>query len=89
MHLNAVTRMHAVCFALIYHFIDLLFACVGKTEAKMEVATHLIQYVFISDCGFRFPVAHFPTTTCPPTILYIQFLEGVLQMKKAGFRYYT
>ncbi|CAB4015801.1 Hypothetical predicted protein, partial [Paramuricea clavata] len=56
----------------------------GKMETKSQIATHLLQYVFLSDCGFRFPLAHFPTTTCPP--LYLQFWEGVLQMKKAGFR---
>ena len=48
----------------------------------MQVATHLLQYVLISDNGFRFPLAHFPTSTCPPTILYIQFWEGVYRWKK-------
>lgn len=60
---------------------------VGKKEAKTQVATHLLQFVFLSDSGFRFPLAHFPTNTCPASLLYMQFWEGVLQMRKAGFRY--
>ena len=50
-----------------------------------EIASHLLQFVFISDCGFRFPVANFATPQCPPSVLYFHFWEGVLAMKRAGF----
>ena len=55
--------------------------------SDIQVASHLLQFIFLSDSGFRFPLAHFPTTQCPPSSLYFQFWEGVLRMKQAGFRY--
>ncbi len=51
------------------------------------MATHLLQFIFLSDGGFRFPVADFPTAQCPTSVLYMKFWEGVLQMRKAGFMY--
>ena len=59
--------------------------CIG--ESSIEVATHLLQFIFVSDSGFRFLLAHFPTTQCPASVLYLQFWEGVMRMKRAGFTY--
>ena len=56
-------------------------------RSPVDLATHLLQFIFLSDCGFRFPLAHFPTKQCPPSTLYLQFWEGVMQMKRAGFTY--
>ncbi|XP_028392672.1 uncharacterized protein LOC114517214 [Dendronephthya gigantea] len=53
-----------------------------------QIATHILQFIFLSDGGFRFPVAHFPTAQCPPSTLYFKFWEGVLLMKQAGFTIY-
>lgn len=55
-------------------------------NSKITQATHILQFVFLSDGGFCFPVAHFPTEQCPPSVLYMIFWEGVLQMRKAGFK---
>ncbi|CAB3995373.1 Hypothetical predicted protein [Paramuricea clavata] len=57
----------------------------GTDSADIQLASHLLQFEFLSGGGFRFPLAHFPTAECPPSVLYLQFWEGVLQMKKAGF----
>ena len=57
-----------------------------ERESGVQIASHLLQFQFLSDGGFRFPLAHFPTLECPPSVLYIQFWEGVLQLRRAGFR---
>ena len=43
----------------------------GKTEP--ELATQVLQIVFLSDCGFRFPIAQFPSGSCTPSDLYFLF----------------
>ena len=55
----------------------------AKTEP--ELATQVVQIVFLSDCGFRFPVAQFPSGSCTPSDLYFLFLDGVLKMLEQGF----
>ncbi len=35
-------------------------------------STHLLQFIFLSDCGFRFPLAHFPTKQWPPSTFHLQ-----------------
>ena len=55
----------------------------------MQVATHLLQYVLSAtvDSGFSWHTSQ-PQHVRLLSYMYIQFWEGVLQMKKAGFRYY-
>ncbi|KAK3719592.1 hypothetical protein QZH41_015729 [Actinostola sp. cb2023] len=48
----------------------------------------LLQFIFLSDCGFRFPVAQFPSGHCTPTDLYMLFWKGVLKMRETGFSIY-
>ena len=55
----------------------------GKLEP--ELATPVLQFVFLSDCGFRFPGAQFPSGSCSPSDLYFLFWEGVLKMMEEGF----
>lgn len=55
----------------------------GKLEPGL--ATQVLQFVFLSDCGFRFPVAQFPSGSCSPSDLYFLFWEGVLKMMEEGF----
>ena len=57
----------------------------GNTEPSL--ATHVLQFIFISDCGFRFPIAQFPSGQCSPSDLYLQFWKGVEKMGETGFRY--
>lgn len=56
----------------------------GHTEPSL--ATHVLQFIFISDCGFRFPIAQFPSGQCSPSDLYLQFWKGVERMEETGFR---
>ena len=54
-------------------------------QSSIEVAMHLLQFIFVSDSGFRIPLAHFPTAQCPASVLYLQFWEGVMRVKRACF----
>ena len=56
-----------------YHYI-------GKKE--FTLASHVLQFLFVSDCGFRFPVAQFPSHDCTPSDLFFQFWKGVRMMKE-------
>lgn len=69
----------------IFLILTSVFNDLGSKET--QIATHILQFIFLSDSGFRFPVAHFPTAQCPPSALYFKFWEGVLMMKQAGFTY--
>ena len=51
----------------------------------LELATHVLQFVFLSDGGFRFPIAQWPSANCTPSDLYHLFWEGVLKMSEIGF----
>ncbi|XP_070556443.1 uncharacterized protein [Ptychodera flava] len=57
-----------------------------KGNLEVVTATHVLQFVFVGDGGFRYPVAHFPTRECPPTTLYRLFWEGVQILLKGGFQ---
>lgn len=55
----------------------------GKGD-EPELATHLLQIIFVSDNGFRFLVAQFPSKDCMPSSLYFCFWDGVLAMLEIG-----
>ena len=59
-----------------------LFAGQGN---DLELATHVLQFVFLSDGGFRFPIAQWPSANCTPSDLYHLFWEGVLKISEIGF----
>ena len=65
-------------------FLFVISVILGHTEASL--ATHVPQFIFISDCGFRFPIAQFPSGQCSPD-LYLQFWKGVEKMEEIGFKY--
>ena len=57
---------------------------VGKGD-EPELATHVLQFIYVSDNGFRFPVVQFPSKDCTPSSLYFCFWDGVLAMLEIGF----
>lgn len=63
------------------HFLDCSFT--GKTEPQL--ATHVLQFIFLSDGSFRFPIAQFPSRECSPSDLYLNFWEGVRKMLQFRF----
>ena len=66
-----------------YVYVLWLSVFTGKTEPQL--ATHVLQFIFISDSGFRFPVAQFPSGECSPSDLYFNFWKGVRKMLEFGF----
>lgn len=60
---------------------SLLFS--GKET--IEVATHVLQFVFLGNNGFRFPFAHFPTTEADPATIYTNFWKAVGWLRRFGF----
>ncbi|XP_078364270.1 uncharacterized protein LOC144648637 [Oculina patagonica] len=52
------------------------------------LASHVLQFVFLSDNGFRFPVAQFASNNCTPSSLFFCFWEGVKKMLQTGFTIY-
>ncbi|CAH3040132.1 unnamed protein product [Pocillopora meandrina] len=42
-------------------------------NAKPSLATRVLQFIFPSDCGFRFPIAQFPSGHFSPTDIYLSF----------------
>jgi len=72
-------------------FVDLgknhdLMRDLSGQDSNPELATHVLQFIFISDSGFRFPVAQWPSGNCTPSDLYHLFWEGVLRMLEIGFQ---
>ncbi|KAL9977722.1 hypothetical protein ACROYT_G015160 [Oculina patagonica] len=53
-----------------------------------HLATNMLQFVFLSDSGFRFPIDQFPSGACIPTDLFFIFWDGVLKMRETGFKMY-
>ncbi|KAK2555828.1 hypothetical protein P5673_022469, partial [Acropora cervicornis] len=54
----------------------------------LQTATHVLQFIFISDSGFRFAVAQFPSGECSPSDLCFNFWKGVRKMLEFGFVIY-
>ena len=45
----------------------------------------MLQFVYLGNTGFRFPVVHYPTREVDPSTLYIKFWEIVGWLEMAGF----
>ena len=77
--------------AMVYHTnimsanssFDYLFSLGEPREP--ELATHVLQFIFLGDSGFRFPLAQYPSAHCTPSDLYFVFWKGVLKMLQFGF----
>lgn len=53
--------------------------------SKSQIATHILQLVFLGDYGFRFPIAYFATTEAVAAELHIIVWEAIHQLKRRGF----
>ena len=49
----------------------LFFRLLGKEETQL--ASHVLQFIFLSDCGFRFPIVQFPSHDCTPMVFSLSF----------------
>lgn len=63
-----------------------LFHFVLSGKETIDVASHVLQFVFLGNNGFRFPFAHFPTKEADPASLYTNFWKAVGWLRGLGFR---
>ena len=56
----------------------------NKNNQK-QLATHVLQFIFLGFNGFRFPFAHFPTTQTTASELHFMFWEAVKMLNMYGF----
>ncbi|KAK3753776.1 hypothetical protein QZH41_014238 [Actinostola sp. cb2023] len=59
-----------------------------NSKSEPELATQVLQFIYLSDCGFRCPIAQFPSGSCTPSDLYFIFWEGVRKMFEFNFVIY-
>lgn len=81
--------MNILCVNKDLKFTDKLHLCNGNVlfsgKTELQLATHVLQFVFLSDSGFRFPIAQFPSAECTPSDLYFNFWRGVRKMLEFRF----
>jgi len=68
-----------------YSVISFLFFFLLLGKEETQLASHVLQFIFLSDCGFRFPIAQFPSHDCTPSDLFALFWQGVRMMQEFGF----
>ncbi|XP_068759562.1 uncharacterized protein [Montipora capricornis] len=75
------------------------FVDLGKIHDNMEIlsgtetngpvlASNVLQFIFLGDNGFRFPIVQFPSSGCTASSLFFIFWEGVRKMLETGFKVY-
>lgn len=81
--------MNILCVNKDLKFTDKLHLCNGNVlfsgKTELQLATHVLQFVFLSDSGFRFPIAQFPSAECTPSDHYFNFWRGVRKMLEFRF----
>ena len=65
------------------YWLQSLCCPIGTRKPKM--ATHVLQFMFLGDTGFRWPCGHFPTMEATAAELYTMFWDGVQALKLWGF----
>ena len=64
----------------------LLLIFLGAQTNGPVLASHVLQFIFLGDNGFRFPIAQFPSSGCIASSLFFIFWEGVRKMLETGFK---
>jgi len=57
--------------------------CTKSTVKQM--ASHVLQFLYSGFNGFRFPIAHFPTTQVKANELHFLFWESIKMLNMYGF----
>lgn len=52
---------------------------------ETEVATHVIQFIFLGNTGFRFPFCYYATKEVSVSNLFVKFWEAVDVLEEYGF----
>ena len=56
-----------------------------KDTPQRELATNVLQYIFLGSTGFRFPIAHYPTSTAKASELYVYTHSIIRKLDLYGF----
>jgi len=59
---------------------------IKSNKRERVLATHVLQFVFLGFTGFRFPFAHFPSTTASATDMYLLMWKSVSMLSMFGFK---
>jgi len=54
-------------------------------QEKVQLASHVLQFVFLGRTGFRFPFVHWPTREVDLATLHIHFWKSVYWLLQGGF----
>ncbi|XP_071174117.1 uncharacterized protein [Mytilus edulis] len=65
---------------------SLVFNQMAANKKQQTLATHALQLMFLGFTGFRFPFAHFPSTTASGHELYLLLWESVNMLSNFGFK---
>ena len=65
---------------------SLVFDQISSGKKQRILATHALQFLFLGFTGFRFPCAHFPSTTASGYELYLLLWEAVNMLSSFGFK---
>ncbi|XP_063435277.1 uncharacterized protein LOC134716277 [Mytilus trossulus] len=84
------TQMEELLTFVFYKFYTLLdetnymkTLCSG--EESLQLASHVLQLLFLGHTGFRFPFAHYPTTQVTPSEMLLIFWQSVKMLGLFGF----
>ena len=77
--------MILIAHLIILSFI-LFFRLLGKEETQL--ASHVLQFIFLSDCGFRFPIVQFPSHDCTLMVFSLSFDTPCIWWKSLVFCVY-
>lgn len=69
---KSTCRLWTKHFAYNCQYFYSLTSFVGE-DSEPELAMHVLEFVFLSDSGFRFPIAQWPSANCTPSDLYHLF----------------
>lgn len=64
---------------------SLVFEKMKSQKNERILATHVLQFVFLGFTGFRFPFAHFPSSTASGHDLYLLLWKAVNMLLNFGF----
>jgi len=65
---------------------SLIIEQLSSNTKQRTLATHVLQFVFLGFTGFRFPFAHFASTTASATDMYILLWKAVNMLSMFGFK---
>jgi hypothetical protein len=64
---------------------SLFITCTFTVDEVPKMASHVLQWIFLADTGFRFAIAHYPAREAVAGEIYTIFWELVSCLMDIGF----